>query len=72
MILYDKKHNKMHIVHVSIQAQLEGCEGVRDVLWRHCHEVLDVRPSSLPALTAVAYLTLEDIINGTSSTYICT
>lgn len=44
-------------------------DGVRDMLWGHCVAVLDIIPSSLPALTAVAYLTLLDVIK---SKHLCT
>ena len=54
---------------VYIQAQEEEgpARDVRDMLWGHCRGVLESRPSSLPALCAVAYLTLVDIIRGTSA-----
>ena len=55
------------IYYIPIQTQLEAHEALRDKLWSHCREVLTVSLSSLAALTAVAYLTIEDIINGTMS-----
>ena len=54
-----------------IQALPEEDVKIRDLLQRQCQEVLDNKPSSLPALSAIAYLTLLDIIKGIYM-YICT
>ena len=55
-------------VYVCVQVQEEGEEGagwaVCDRLRQHCREVLELRPCSLPALTATAYLTLVDLTRG--------
>ena len=42
---------------------------MRDMLVLHCHEVLEKRPSCLPAMSAIAYLTLTDLVKGTIYMY---
>ena len=37
---------------------------MRDMLLLHCREVLEKRPSCLPAMSAIAYLTLADLVKG--------
>lgn len=54
----------MYIYVLQAEKEESSARDLKDMLLGHCHEVLDSRPSSSPALSTVAYLTLVDLIQG--------